>query len=221
MYQHSPTSNGQLALYKFLETYGQGVSILFSSKYSQKHFLKVRSLNKVRKYLVGSVKEPSTIKLSKKRNSILLAPEGLNSTLSEFLNLARKICSASDFELILRIHPSLKINRSNRKKLRKITKAFRINISNHSLAHDFQQSVMCFFRASSVGLESLTYGIPTYFYGSKWANYFVNPHQHVFKEIDNFNFSNLNNELKKQISVKKRIDYYNKIDIKLLEKLLR
>ena len=174
-----------------------------------------------KKYLVGSNKYSSTQVPFQNRKSILLAPEGINSTLSEFLRLAEKLSSRTDCKIVLRIHPSLKIDRHNKKYLYHLSSFSNIVISNQSLLNDFRQSKICIFRASSVGLESMAFGISTYFYGSEWENFYVNPLRHIPKNNKFINSKNLVSDLNKLQTTRKKIYYYQKLNRNYLEKLLQ
>ena len=150
------------------------------------------------------------------KKKIVLAPEGLNSTLKEFLYLAKILILQNHKKIVLRIHPALKVDIQNRYILRKLSKKDVFEISQSSLKIDLADAKYCIFRASSVGLESLAYQTIPVFYGNKWENENVNPLKIIDTDyifLDSENLKLLKSLKPKKDVTKNWISYYSKLDI--------
>ena len=110
-------------------------------------------------YVIGSPKFQTNEHIKSKGKCILLAPEGTKEAVYEFLDLIPKICEEIiEYKVVLRLHPSVG-NLKNSRNLWKYEKYSNFEISNKSLSYDLSRSEYCVFRSSSVGIESLNYGV--------------------------------------------------------------
>jgi hypothetical protein len=110
-------------------------------------------------YVIGSPKFNFNEHLKSNGNCILFAPEGTKDAVYEFLNLVPKICEElSEHKVVLRLHPSV-VNLKDSRILGKYEKISNFELSRKSLSYDLERSKYCIFRSSSVGIESLNYGV--------------------------------------------------------------
>lgn len=173
-YQHSPISPSQIHNLSFIQN--KCNAILFSSKHVQKWFYTLSNKDKSRLVLIGSNKSSGIMQKTFNKKSFLIAPEGNNRLVSEFIDIAlilkQKFYKS---QIIFRIHPDMYLNLKNMAKLSSIKKESEIHISNASLDKDLMSSEFCIYRGSSVGLESINYGCKPIFYGTQSERNVVDP----------------------------------------------
>ena len=216
MFQHSPISHGQMALRDLIEGLNPNQHFLCSSPLVAKYLKLSFPEGKNSIYVIGSPKYEQRQKVNNIKKKIVLAPEGLNSSLKEFLYLAKILILQNHKKIVLRIHPALKVDIQNRYILRKLSKKDVFEISQSSLKIDLADAKYCIFRASSVGLESLAYQTIPVFYGNKWENENVNPLKIIDTDyifLDSENLKLLKSLKPKKDVTKNWISYYSKLDI--------
>lgn len=90
---------------------------------------------------------------------ILLAPEGTREATTEFIEIIYRLCiEFRRRKIILRLHPGME----NRKVLPRWSKLHNLRnfeLSKETLFTDLSRSEYCVFRSSSVGVESLNFGV--------------------------------------------------------------
>ena len=213
-YQHSPISISQIHNLRFIQN--QCHAILFSSKHVQKWFYAHENISKSKLVLIGSNKSIGIIQKSFNKNTFLIAPEGNNRMVSEFINIVLLLKqSVYKSQIIFRIHPDMYLNLKNMAKLSAIRKQFKIHISDGSLDKDLMISEFCIYRGSSVGLESINYGCKPIFYGTQSERKIVDP-----LALTNLSLKNKKMSVMKDqkylfyYNINEKFEYYNKLDVK-------
>jgi hypothetical protein len=219
LYQHSPFSKGQFSMTS--KKLINGNILLFSSKTVKKYFIENQLVKENSAILVGSNKYQKREKFArrKKFQQVLLAPEGINSTFSDYLGLSRILKSRMQINVVLRIHPDMNLSIKNYLKLKLFLFLGLVSLSNNSLKEDLKLSKFCIYTASSVGVEAIDNYCTPIFFGTKLDYKYVNPLyifsnlNYIDKDVKNFDFSEF-----KEINWSKTENYYSKLKSNLLGK---
>ena len=158
----------------------------------------------------GSPKFNETDNFENKGECILLAPEGTEEATDEFLEIISELClNLNHRKIILRLHPRL-ATRNIQSRLSKLHNLKNFELSKQTLFSDLSRSEYCVFRSSSVGIESMNFGVqPIHF--SFFTQNEINPL--ALLEIDLLEAQNLNQlvsiiQQKKKASVDSLRKYY-------------
>lgn len=162
VYQFSAIVPEQISFFKNLELLPSKAMIYVSGKNPAKQIMSLTSLGKNRIHVLGSHKnDKKSFSLLVKPNNltVLFAPEGSESSLTELVALLRHcIESLLDVNFILRPHPASARYAAKilKKSLGSDSSKF---LSNNSLENDLRAAHICIYKNSVVGIQGLQYGV--------------------------------------------------------------
>lgn len=123
------------------------------------HYIKNKIEIERKIIVLGSPKFYQNENLNNKGDCILLAPEGTREATAEFIELIHGLCLAFGHrKIILRLHPGME-NRRMLSKRSKLHNLENFELSKQTLFTDLSRSEYCVFRSSSVGVESMNFGV--------------------------------------------------------------
>ncbi len=162
VYQFSIPVGTQVSFFKNLELLPSKTVIYVSGESPAKQIQTFTSLEKNRIKVLGSHKnKKKSLNMVVKGNNltVLIAPEGSRSSLTEFVALLGECIEAlPNVNFILRAHPA-----SSRYALQILTKLIGPNsikfLSDDTLENDLRVAHICIYKNSVVGIQGLQYGV--------------------------------------------------------------
>lgn len=211
-FQHAPVSRGQFSMMN--KTLIENNIVLFSSELVKKWFIKNKILDKAKALTIGSPKFVKVKKRNVKTNTILLTPEGLNTSLFNFLKAIPEIKKIfCNYRILLRLHPDMRMTLLNYFVVKLFVWTNRLEVSKCSLISDLEKSKYCIFTASSVGLEAIANKCIPIFFGSALENELTNPLFIYEGRFKIFTFTELTSKTKNLPKLEIfYTNYYNKLN---------
>lgn len=162
VYQFSALAPAQILFFKNLELLPSKAVIYVSGENPARQIISFTSLGKNRIQVLGSHKNSGkSFSMVAKSNklTVLLAPEGSKSSLSECVALlGHCVESLPDVNFILRTHPA-----SFRYAQKMLDKSLGSNsnnfLSKNTLEDDLSAAHICIYKSSVVGIQGLQYGV--------------------------------------------------------------
>lgn len=157
-YQHAPIVPGQLNLFRTVSNFDAGDYFFTSGNISKKLALNHSLICKVQTLGSPKARQYEYQKKSTSIIQVLVAPEGTEESLCQFINLINELVpSLPDISFVLRSHPALgtlgyKVARE------KLLHRNSVSVSTASLAEDLKRSHLILFRSSAIGIEGLAFG---------------------------------------------------------------
>ena len=157
-YQHAPVVPGQLNLYRTVSTFGANDYFFTSGDVSRELALdhgircKVETLGSPKARLYEYQKKSKSI------IQVLVAPEGTQESLSQFIGLINELApSLPNISFVLRSHPALG-NLAHKVARKKLLPRNGVSLSTASLSEDLRRSHLILFRSSAIAIEGLAFG---------------------------------------------------------------
>jgi hypothetical protein len=168
VYQFAPVVPSQISFYRNLERLPRRTKIYVTGKSIQRDIVQLTRISADNIHVRGSGKNKENVDIAELKKhqkfTILFAPEGLQDSFLEFVNLAG-VCAKQlpNCRIVVRAHPD-SLENDNRLLRNNLLMNSNALFSNASLKKDLSDSKICIYRSSSVGLQGLQYGvIPIHF----------------------------------------------------------
>jgi hypothetical protein len=161
-YQHAPIVKTQYSLLNSLSAMTSNCRVLCSGQITFDYF-ESTSINANKLLLKAGSAKHKTLTEEKRilGNRILLAPEGTKQASLELLNLGISLANFfSDKTFIIRLHPAIATNLD----LKSLKIPDNLTLSRNVLIADLNQSNICIFRTSAVGIEAGAFGLVPIYY---------------------------------------------------------
>jgi hypothetical protein len=161
VYQFAPVVPAQVTFFRNLDQLNESIKIYVSGSLVKSIILTRTQVSPNRILILGSRKNRENYEIFSRKKSVifLLAAEGSNKALSEFIDLGFNLALENPkITFVVRAHPA-----SNSYKSKLFIKIGRqlpnLVLSENSLDQDMREASYCVYRSSSVGLEGLAYGV--------------------------------------------------------------
>ena len=157
-YQHAPIVPGQLNLFRIVSNFNTDDYFFTSGDLSKELALdhglrcKVETLGSPKARMYEYQKKSASI------IQVLVAPEGTQESLSQFIGLINELApSLPNISFVLRSHPALG-NLAHKVAKEKLLPRNGVSFSTASLSDDLRRSHLILFRSSAIGIEGLSFG---------------------------------------------------------------
>lgn len=178
IYQFAPIVPSQISFFKNIGRLPKSINIHVTGKSIVREIVRMTRILPNEMNIIGSSKNKEKIDVMKLKKhkifTVIFAPEGLQDSFFEFMELADKCAQhLTNCRIVIRAHPDTLKNNSQMLN-RILLKNTNLIFSNQTLENDLSESTVCVYRSSAVGIQGLQYGvIPIHF--SKFKDGSIDP----------------------------------------------